>query len=311
MVELWQDLQTAIPHSPHRLCSQFIAPHPPLLLQVRFYDILGSGAQTQSHRVRILAYPQAFGLQCLFHRHTCLKSVLPRELSALAVDGSILGKHVDLVKLVASTKLKIVAVMSWGNLHTTCAKVFVHIAVGHHNHLAVRKERMLQLFSMIFSVSRVLRMHSHSHIAQHRLQTSGRHSEAIGFGPLQHVLELAQHAHLHFPRESRDFYHRLAGNVLVVHLQVRQGCAQVRAPIHQPVIPVDETLIVEPYEGLFHCSAKHWIHGKPLTRPIYTGSNSPELLTDSVAILLLPGPHSFKELLSAQIMACQLLVLIQ
>mmetsp|Transcript_35431 Transcript_35431/g.81055 ORF Transcript_35431/g.81055 Transcript_35431/m.81055 type:complete len:233 (-) Transcript_35431:919-1617(-) len=232
MVKLWQDLESSVAHSSHRLGCQFIAPHPPLLLQVRFNNVLGSRTQTQSHRVGILAFPKALSFKSFFHLYASLKSMLARELPALGIDGSILSKHVDLVQLVSSAKLKIVPVMSWGDLHATCTKLLVHIAVSHHDHLPIRKERMHELLAMVLGISCILRMHGYSHITQHRLQTGGRHNQAVSFGSLQHVLEFAQHAHLHFSGEARYLYHRLSSNIFVVHLQVRQGCAQMWAPIH-------------------------------------------------------------------------------
>mmetsp|Transcript_24099 Transcript_24099/g.56075 ORF Transcript_24099/g.56075 Transcript_24099/m.56075 type:complete len:297 (-) Transcript_24099:293-1183(-) len=162
---------------------------------------------------------------------------------------------------------------------------------------------------MVSLVPIILWMHCHSHITEHRLQSCRGHNHPICLGAFEEVLELAKHAHLHFACKARDFKESGARNILIVHLQIRQRSSQVRTPVHKSVVPVDQALVMKSNESLLHCTAQHGVHCKPLTRPVYTSGNSTQLSADAIAILLLPSPHTFEELVSTKIMPSQLLLL--
>mmetsp|Transcript_30127 Transcript_30127/g.76110 ORF Transcript_30127/g.76110 Transcript_30127/m.76110 type:complete len:345 (-) Transcript_30127:337-1371(-) len=210
----------------------------------------------------------------------------------------------------ALATLEIVEIVRWSDLDATRAKLAVNHRVGDHCHLSVREEWVLQLLAHELFVSVVLWMDANGHITQHRLNTGRGNSKRI-IGALQLVFEFAHDAHLNLLIVARDRKIGDAMDFLVVNLQVRKGSAEMRAPIHKAIVSVNQALIMEANEGLHHRPVQHRVHGEPLTRPIGAGGNLVQLVLDAIAVLLLPCPHTLKELLAAKIMTSQLLVLVQ
>mmetsp|Transcript_49822 Transcript_49822/g.153860 ORF Transcript_49822/g.153860 Transcript_49822/m.153860 type:complete len:1584 (+) Transcript_49822:1327-6078(+) len=308
VVELRKDLQVALAQRLHALVRQVLAVHPPLGLQVWLNDVLGPRADTEAHGVGLLADPQAFLLQCLLDRLPRLEAVLLREGAAVLVDVSGLREDVDLLQAEALAAPKIVTVVGGGDLHASCPEGLVDHGVGHHHHLALREEGVLDLLSVEGLVAVVVGVHGDRRVSEHRLQ-SGRGNDQEVLRALDLVLELAEDTHLDLVVEAGDAQVRLAGDILVVHLEVRERRAQVRAPVHQAVVAVDEALVVEADEGLLHGAAEHLVHGEALPRPVHAGGDLAQLRADAAAVLLLPGPDALEELLTAQVVPGKLLLL--
>mmetsp|Transcript_71249 Transcript_71249/g.204392 ORF Transcript_71249/g.204392 Transcript_71249/m.204392 type:complete len:412 (+) Transcript_71249:2265-3500(+) len=205
---------------------------------------------------------------------------------------------------------EIVLVVRRGDLDASGAEFAVHHGVRDHDHLAVREEGVHQFLADELQVPVVLRVDGHRGVAQHRLDTCrGHHEEVVG--ALDLVLELAKHPHLDLLVVAWNFQVRDAWDLLVVHLQVRECRAQVRAPIHQSVVPVDQALIVEADERLDHGLVQQRVHGEALARPVGARGDLVELVLDVAGVLVLPRPDSLQELLAAQVVARQLLVLVE
>mmetsp|Transcript_38932 Transcript_38932/g.105432 ORF Transcript_38932/g.105432 Transcript_38932/m.105432 type:complete len:406 (+) Transcript_38932:1744-2961(+) len=308
VVELRKDRQLALPQGLHALVGKVLAVHPPLRLQVGLDDVLRPRADTKAHGVRLLADPEALLLQCLLHCLARRETVLLGKGTPVLVDIARLRQDVDLLETVTLAALEIVGVVRGGDLHTSCAEALVHHGVGDHHHLAVGEEGVHNRLAVEGLVAVVVGVHRNGRVSKHRLQSGRRHDQEV-LRVLDHVLELAQDAHFDLVVIAGDAEIRLAGDVLVVHLEVREGRPQVGAPVDQAVVAVDEALVVEADEGLLHSPPEHLVHGESLPRPVDASSDLFELAADTVAVLLLPGPDALEELLAAQVVAGQLLVL--
>mmetsp|Transcript_69844 Transcript_69844/g.216856 ORF Transcript_69844/g.216856 Transcript_69844/m.216856 type:complete len:349 (+) Transcript_69844:2293-3339(+) len=153
-------------------------------------------------------------------------------------------------------------------------------------------------------------MHSHGCVSQHRFQPSRGHNQRFA-GALHHVPEFAEHAHLHLLVVAGDAEIRPALDVLIVYLEVRECRTEVRAPVHQAVVTIDEALLMEADESLLYGPHQQLIHGKAFPRPVHACGNLPELGAYAAAILLLPSPNTLQELLTAEIVPRKLLLLVE
>ena len=107
--------------------------------------------------------------------------------------------------------------------------------VGHHRDLPVHERKHDRLADGV-GVALVVGVDGDAGVAQHRLGPGGGHRQvpgAVGEG----VVDVDE----------------LAGSVLVLDLDVRQGGVVLRAPVDDAIAPVDEVLLVEADEDLANC----------------------------------------------------------
>ena len=97
----------------------------------------------------------------------------------------------------------------------------------------------------------------------------------------------------------------------LLHLQVGDGGEQLRVPVDQPLVLVDQARAVELDEHPQHRLGQTLVHGEALARPVAGGAEPLELVDDGAAGFRLPRPHLFKELLAAERAAAGLLPLHQ
>ncbi len=127
-------------------------------------------------------------------------------------------------------------------------------------------------------------MHGHGGVAEHRLR-AGR---GDGHRP----------AAVH---RVADVVER-AGHVLVRHLEVADGRAAARAPVHEVVVLVDVALLVQSDEHARDGAHVALVEGEALALVVARAAQALELADDVAAVLLAPGPHAPGELLAAQVL---------
>ena len=127
-------------------------------------------------------------------------------------------------------------------------------------------------------------MHRDARIAEHRLGTRRRDLDVI-VRPLNRIAQVP---------EMPLFR-------LVVHLDVRDRRPAGRAPVRDARPLIDEPLLIETDERLAHRARASLVHREPLARPVAGRAEHPQLIHDSVAVLLLPRPHTFEELLAPEV----------
>ena len=87
------------------------------------------------------------------------------------------------------------------------------------------------------------------------------------------------------------------------HFQVGDGGLAARAPIDDVGAAIDQSLLIEPDEGLAHGHGARAVHGEVLARPVDARAQPPHLVEDGVAVVLLPLPDAFDEGFAAQLLA--------
>ena len=165
------------------------------------------------------------------------------------------------------------------------AELAIHSLVSHDGNQPPDDRQAHHLPHQI-AVTRIIGMHRHGRIAQNRLRPRRSHSDraVARLGPVAHVPEV-----------------RIA--LLVVHLQIRDGRAAARAPVHQIGAAINEPLIVEAHERLAHGARKPLVHGKALAFPVTRHAQPTMLLRDALVVDVLPLPHPLHKLFAAQIVA--------
>ena len=131
----------------------------------------------------------------------------------------------------------------------------------------------------------IVRMHRDGHVGENRLRPLGGDGDTgtpIGAG-VPHVPQLRLH-------------------LLVLHLQVGDGAAVSRTPVHHALAAVDESLVVQAHEGFNDRAGIGGIQREDEAVPVTGKSHTFELLDNDVAVLVFPPPHPLLELLAPQLL---------
>ena len=86
----------------------------------------------------------------------------------------------------------------------------------------------------------------------------------------------------------------------LLDFEVGDGGEQLRVPIDEALVLVDEPGAVELDEHLAHGAGQPLVHGEALARPVAGGAEALQLIDDQPAGLLLPLPDALDELLAAE-----------
>ena len=95
----------------------------------------------------------------------------------------------------------------------------------------------------------------------------------------------------------------LAGTILVVDLEIRDGAGAARTPVDDAGVAVDQALVVQAHEDLAHSPGETRIEREALAVPVTRDAQAAMLLGDAMAVALLPRPGTLQEALAAQGMA--------
>ena len=341
LVLLRLDRQLAVAHRLHRAARHVRAVHVPLRLQQRLHDVAGARADGDLHLVVLLADEEtqlydsralaALTLQVLLQLHAHVEAHHARVRRAVLVDATIVGDHatrygnsprsLDELQIVSLAALEIVGVVGGRELHRTRAEVHVDQDVIADDGDAATVDRVDHVLAVQVGVARVLRVHRHSSVAQHRLETRGGGDDLL-VGVLHWVRELRQAAELvllaavtrHLAQRSAlhvDVLHLYGSRPLVLPTDVADRRAQLAAPVHQALAAVDLALLVQADERLLHRRRQVVVHRERLAAPVHGGAQATELVRDGVGVVALPLPHLVHEGVATQVVARLALVLHQ
>ncbi len=95
----------------------------------------------------------------------------------------------------------------------------------------------------------------------------------------------------------------------LLHLEIGDRGEQLRVPVDQALVLVDQPVVVKLDEHLEHRPRQALVHGEALARPVAGGAEPLELVDDDAAGFGLPGPHPLEEFLAAHGAAGGLLAL--
>ena len=289
---LGDELNPALPHGLDGRLRQRGNAHEPLIGEPGFDDCLRAVAPRRHEAVRLHLFKQAQGVQVG-------DDALPRRKAVQApvggrgavVDGRLGGKHVDHRQAVPQPHFVVVEVVGGGDLDAAGAKGRIHGLVGDDRQLPAHQGQARPLADQ-GAETLVLRMHRHRGVAEHGLRAGGCHHQVVlavgdAGAAAQRVAKVPKAALL----------------LHVDHLQVGDGGAQSRIPVHQPLAAVDEALLMQPDEDLGDGPGKSGVQREAFPRPVEGGAHAPQLLGNVAAGLPLPLPHPLGETVAAELVA--------
>ncbi len=92
----------------------------------------------------------------------------------------------------------------------------------------------------------------------------------------------------------------VAAHLALLDLEVADRRPELRVPVHEAAVAVDQALFVEGHEHLAHGAREALVHGEALARPVERGADAAELPGDRAAGFGLPLPDAVQERLAAQ-----------
>ncbi len=239
-------------------------------------------------------HQKALLLQLLHHQLARHGTVQARELGAgQLVHGAVVVHDVGHLQIVAQAHFVVVGVVGGGDLHRASPEVLLHVFIGDEGDEAVGDGQHQHLPDQAL-VALVRGIHGHGGVAHEGLGTGGGHHDlarAIGEG----IADVPE----------------MAGFLAVDDLLVREGGAALGAPVDDAVALVDEAVVVEADEDLLHGVGEPLVEGEALAGPVAGGADGAQLPDDLAAILLLPLPDFVQELLATQVVAGQVLLLLE
>ena len=233
----------------------------------------------------------AFCLQICNDCLAALVAVHTLVLAAVCVDGCIVVEHQNLLQIMAQTHLKVVRVVARRGLDTAGTELLVDIIVGKDRNLTA-DDRQDCLFADQVLIALVVRIDCNAGIAHEGLRAGGRYDDAL-VRILNVILDIPQLARLR----------------LILNLSIGQCGCTVRTPVDDAGALVDQTLVVQVDKDFLDRLGTAFVHREALAAPVTGGTELLQLLDDAVAVLVLPVPDALEELLAAEIIAGQTLLL--
>jgi hypothetical protein len=134
--------------------------------------------------------------------------------------------------------------------------------------------------------ARVLRMHGHGRVAEHRFGARGGDDHESDVLPriVPCVPSISFDRIADVPEARLDR--------LVINLVVADAGLQVDVPVDQPFAAVDQAVFEEFEERLAHGAGAHFVQREARAVPVAGAAEAFELFEDAVAVLLLPFPDS-------------------
>ena len=147
-------------------------------------------------------------------------------------------------------------------------------------------ERQEYLLAAQILVARVLGMHRHGFVAQHRFRAGGGDDDKA-------------------VRASQGIFEVPKMPLLLDHIDllIGEGGLGGGVPIDHALAAIDQGFIVKLDEHFLNAERVLRVHGETLAGPIAGSAQHLELLDDDAAVLLLPLPHFLQELLAAEVVA--------
>ena len=181
--------------------------------------------------------------------------------------------------------------MARRNLDAAGAELHVNVLVTEDRNLAVHDREDAGLADQVL-VALVVRVDGNAGIAHEGLRTGSRNDQ-IARAVRQRIADVPQLARLGF----------------VLNLSVGQRSRAVRAPVDDAVALVDKALVVQVYKYLADRLGAALVHGEALAVPVAGGAELFELADNAAAELVLPRPDALQELLTAEVVTGQALLL--
>ena len=267
----------------NRLFCQRSDSHIPLFAHVRFDNGFTTIAFTDGVCVIVNRFQQTLLFQVGNYILAGLVTFLPLVGATVFVDVSRLIQHVDEFQSVPLADFKVIEIMSRGNFYRTGTKFHIDILVGNDRDLPINQRQQYGLSDQLL-IAFVFRINSYGSITEHRFRAGGRNDQVL-IGPLDRVTQVPEVALL----------------IIMFNLKIRKGGMATRTPVDQPVITVDQAVLIKPHERLTNRPRKAGVHSKTLTLPVTGSAKTLQLIDDLPARFLTPLPNPLDKLITPQI----------
>ncbi len=221
------------------------------------------------------------------HRGTGLEAVQALE-RAVRGDHAVLVHDGQAGQVVTAADLEVVGVVRRGDLDRASAELGVDVIVGDDRDMAAG-QRQLHSAAEEMGVARVVGVHGHRGVAQHGLGAGGRDHDGVRAVAVADGGELAL-------------------VIAVVDLDVAQRGQAARAPVDDPLGPVDQAVVVKLLEDRLHGAGQARVHGEALAGPVDAVAQAAHLAQDPAAGFGLPLPDPLDEGLAAEVVPAQALL---
>ena len=280
---LRHELGSAVMHGGERILGEFGGVHIPLVGQPRLDHHAGTVAIRHLDGLLFDALDQFEGFEIGHHLFPRVFAGKAHIIGGHAVGGADAGFGVEDVDpadgLVAFIHLPVVEIMGWRDLHRTRTQFRIGMFIGDDRNAAAG-DRQQHMFADDGGIARIIGAHGHGGIAQHGFGPRSGNDDMIGaIGKARAI------------RQRIADVGEAAGDFAGFHFQIGNRGLQLRIPVHQPFVAIEQFLVVELNEHLEHGLVEAVVHGETLVLPIARRAQPPELAGDGAAGFGLPFPH--------------------
>ena len=198
--------------------------------------------------------------------------------------AAFLIEHVDLRQAVALADLEVVEVMRRRHLHRARAFLGIGMLVADDRNPAP-DQRQDHMLADQMPVAVVLGIDGNAGVAEHRLGARGCDRDEARWIFRAEGLALDWIAQI--PEAALDLD--------LLHFEIGDRGEQLRVPVDQPFVLVDQPLAMELDEDLDDRTRQTLVHGEAFAGPVAGGAEPLQLVDDGAAALFLPLPDAFEE----------------
>ena len=268
---------------PDRRARQRLRVDEPLVGEPRLDHRLRAVAEGDRVHDLLLPLEQAGGLQVGHHALAGLEAVeIPVGRRHVGVQRAVRVQDVDRYLVVPPTHLEVVEVVGRRDLDRARPLLRIDVGVRDDRDHPVG-ERQPDVAPHEVRGPRILRVHGDAGVPQHGLRAGGRHRD-VAVTVHERIADV--------PEAALD----LAG----VDLEVRDRGAELRIPVHQPLVAVDQSIPVQAYEHPPDRRREALVQREALARPVRGRPEAAQLAVDRPARLPLPRPDPLDEGLAAE-----------
>ncbi|MNE21521.1 hypothetical protein D3C80_1146880 [compost metagenome] len=184
----------------------------------------------------------------------------------------------------------------------------IGVVVGDDRHAAAGDRQGHELADQAL-VALILRVNRHAGVAQHGFGPGGGDDDEAARLELRGLAVLVEGDRMLIGHPVGQRIGEVpigAVDLLLLDLQVRDGGLEMRVPVHQPLVAIDQPVLVQLDENLADGAVKPLVQSKALARPVAGRAQAAQLAHDGPAGFGLPFPHLVDEGVAAHVAAADI-----
>ena len=172
--------------------------------------------------------------------------------------------------------------MGWRDLHRTGSLLGVGVVIRDDFQTSTGN-RQDRVFANDIRIALVFGMHGHAGIPQHGFRTCGRDRDETVFFAFDGIAEIPE----------------VSVGLFLHHFEIGNCGVQLRVPVDQTLVLVDQPLLVERHEHFQHGLGQAFIHGETFARPVTGRTQTFELVQDRPTGFSFPLPDFLQKIFTA------------